>query len=99
MPLDVFAISVLRALVEVALFVMLGQGALYAIAGARRERNPIYKLFRLITSPVIRFTRAILPKVIIDRHVPLIAFFLVFWLWIVLRLAKQQLCAAHGFVC
>ena len=66
----------LRALVEVAGYFLLGQGLLYVLVGSRRERNPIYRLFQLLTSPVIKLTRAITPKAVLDRHVPLVAFFL-----------------------
>lgn len=99
MPVEITLVSALRALVELAGWFLLGQGALYLLAGARREQNPVYRLFRLITAPVIRATRALTPKVIVDRHIPIVAFFLLFWTWVLLQLLKRYLCGVHGLSC
>jgi uncharacterized protein YggT (Ycf19 family) len=88
---DLLILSVLRALVEVALLALLGQGAVALLAGARRQANPIYQLFAIITKPVLRVVRFITPKPIIDKHLPFVAFFLLFWLWIFLAWAKRYL--------
>jgi hypothetical protein len=34
--------------------------------------------------------------VVLDRHLPFVAFFLSFWLWIVLAYVKRVLCELHG---
>ena len=88
---DLFIVSLLRALVEVALLALLGQGLLALLAGARRHDNFVYRLFLVITGPVMKACRWITPKVIIDKHLPFVAFFLLFWLWIFLAWAKQFL--------
>ena len=88
---DVFVLSVLRALVEVALLALLGQGLVALLAGARRGTNPIYQLFAVVTRPVIGLVRFVTPKPILDRHIPFVAFFLLFWLWIFLAWAKRFL--------
>lgn len=88
---DLLILSILRAVVEVALLALLGQGAVALLAGARRQTNPIYQLFAIVTRPVIRAVRWITPKPVIDRHVPFVAFFLLFWLWIFLAWAKNYL--------
>lgn len=99
MPIELFLLSVLRALVEVAGFFLLGQGVLYLLAGSTRDRNAVYRMFQFLTRPVIRVTRAITPRVVVDRHIPLLSFFLLFWLWIVLQFLKLRFCAAHQLVC
>jgi hypothetical protein len=88
---DLLMLSILRALVEVALLALLGLGAVALLSGARRQSNPIYQLFAIVTRPVIRAVRWMAPKPIIDRHVPFVAFFVLFWLWIFLAWAKQTL--------
>ncbi len=93
---DLFLVSVVRTLVEVALLSLLGQGAVGLLAGARRASNPIYRLFQVVTRPVIRLTRWLAPAAILDRHLPVLAFFLVFWLWILLAYAKRVLCQWNG---
>ena len=99
MPPDLLFVAVLRTLVEVAGYFLLGQGLLYVLAGGRRERNPVYKLFQLLTSPVVKLTRAITPKAVLDRHVPFVAFSILFWIWIALALVKRHLCALHQIAC
>ncbi len=99
MPLDILSVSILRALVEVAGFALLGQGILAVLSGKYREQNLFYRILRTVTRPVVRAVRFIAPRFIIDLHVPMLAFFLLFWLWIALAIAKRHLCALHGLSC
>lgn len=84
-------IVILKALTEIAGVAFLGQGILWVIAGAKREQNVVYTLFRTLTSPVTRVTRAITPRVIIDAHIGLVAFFLLAVLWVVLTALKIKM--------
>lgn len=86
---EILLISILRAIIEVAMLTLLGQGILAFLAGSRRQSNPIYQLFGLITRPAIRAVRFITPGVILDKHIPFVTFFLLFWLWIALAYAKR----------
>jgi hypothetical protein len=81
-------IVILKALTEVAGVAMIGQGILWVIAGAKRDQNLVYGFFKTITSPVMKVTRWITPRVILDRHLGLVAFFLLIALWIGLTVAK-----------
>jgi hypothetical protein len=56
-----------------------------------RENNPVYRLFRFLASPVTRAVRFITPAKIADRHVPVVAFALLFWLYIALIVARLYL--------
>jgi hypothetical protein len=84
-------IVILKALAEVAGVAFLGQGVLWVIAGSKRDQNLVYKLFRTLTSPVTRVTRAITPRIIIDAHIGLVAFFLLIVLWGVLTVFKIKI--------
>jgi uncharacterized protein YggT (Ycf19 family) len=99
MPFDILLVSILRTLVEVAGFALLGQGALAVLAGKYREQNAFYRVFRVVTRPVVQGVRFMTPRFIIDAHVPMVAFFLLLWLWIVLALFRRHLCGLHGLVC
>jgi len=99
MPFDILLVSVLRTLVEVAGFALLGQGLLALLAGKYREDNVFYRVLRIVTRPVVRAVRFIAPRFILDAHVPVLAFFLLFWLWIMLAFAKRHLCGLHGLAC
>ena len=84
-------IVILKALTEVAGVAMIGQGILWVIAGAKREQNMVYGLFKTLTSPVRKVTRAITPRVVLDRHIWLVAFFLLVVLWVALTAFKIKL--------
>jgi len=92
-------LGVVRALIELAGLFLLGRGALYVLAGAQRERNPVYRLFHLLTQPVLKVVRRLMPRVIVDRHIPVVAFFVLFWLWIALAYLRHALCGGQGLTC
>lgn len=92
-------IGILRALVEVALLFLVGQGILALLAGSRRHDNGVYKLFVLVTKPVLKIMRLISPPQILDRHLPFVAFFVLFWAWIGLAWMKKTYCEAHLLQC
>ena len=87
---EILVISVLRALTEVAMLTLIGQGLLALLAGARRATNPVYQVFQIVTRPVIRAVRVISPPQILDKHLPFVAFFVLFWVWIGLAWLRQQ---------
>lgn len=97
--LEILLVGSLRAMIEVALLAMLGQGALALLTGSQRQTNFVYRVFQIISRPVIRAFRLLTPKSVIDRHLPYLAFFILFWLWLLLAYVKQQLCAATGQSC
>lgn len=96
---EILLISILRTLVEVAGLALLGQGLLAVLAGRKRDANFVYRLFQIITGPVIKLVRLITPRFIIDRHLPFLTFFLLFWLWLALAFLKRYLCTLHGLAC
>ena len=84
-------IVILKALTEIAGVAFLGQGVLWVIAGAKRQENVVYKLFKTLTSPVTRVTRLITPRIIVDAHIGLVAFFLLTVLWLILTVTKIKM--------
>jgi uncharacterized protein YggT (Ycf19 family) len=96
---ELFLISLARALVEVALFALLAQAVLAVLAGKTRDRNAVYRLMQTITSPAVKCMRMLMPRFILDRHLPFIAFFILFWLWIGLAIAKRYVCVSSGLSC
>jgi hypothetical protein len=89
-------IVILKALTEIAGVAFLGQGVLWVIAGAKRNENIVYNLFKTLTSPVTRVTRVITPRIIIDAHIGLVAFFLLMLLWVALTALKIKLVLDHA---
>lgn len=96
---EILILSIVRLLVEIAGYSLLGQGLLAMLAGPKREQNMFYGILKTITSPVIRAVRFITPRVIVDAHIPFLAFFLLFWIWVGVSIAKRYVCATHGLQC
>jgi uncharacterized protein YggT (Ycf19 family) len=96
---ELLILGVLRALVEVALLFLVGQGLLALLAGGRRHTNTVYQLFVIVTRPVLKAVRFVSPPQVIDKHLPFVAFFLLFWLWIGLAWLKKAYCDANMLQC
>lgn len=86
-----FAIAALRAVVEMLGLCLLAQGILFVIGGQRREGNPIYQLFALITRFPRRLVAMLLPAATPAWASGIICFALLFLLWIGLALARSFL--------
>ncbi len=84
-------VIVLKGLVEFAGLLLLGQGLVFLMSFGRHESNPVYRVMRFLTSPVTRLVRRLAPAFVVDRHVPALAFILLFWIWVALTVAKLRL--------
>ena len=73
-------LSYLYTLCAFAALLLLGQGAVYMLSFGRHETNAVYSFMRLLTSPVTKVVRRITPAKVADRHVPVVAFFVLFWI-------------------
>ena len=87
-------VIIAKAINEVALMALLGQGALYVLAGANRDTNPVYAILKAITSPVMKLTRAITPRLVLDQHIGFVALFVVLVVEALLIVAKVYLVLA-----
>ena len=96
---ELLLLGLLRALVEVALLFLLGQGLLALLAGQRRQTNTVYKLFLIVTAPVLKAARKVTPRQVIDRHLPFVAFAVLFWIWIALAWLKRLYCETNLLQC
>ena len=81
---------------EIALLSLMGQGVVGLLSGQAKPRNPVYRLFQLISQPWVRAARWACPRVVLDRHVPLVAVFLLLLLWAVAAFAKVSICMHVG---
>ncbi|MBL8518685.1 MAG: hypothetical protein JNM76_17100 [Betaproteobacteria bacterium] len=86
-----------KAIVEVAGVALIGQGMVALLAGANRDKNIVYGIFRVITLPAVRLARVLTPRRYVrDTHLPLVAFFICFWLWVALVLGVAYVCGSAG---
>ena len=94
-----FWLRLVQLLIAIPLFALVGQGATAVLArmmGQPPQQNFIYRLFQVVASPVVKPCRWITPRVIADRHQPLVAFalLLVAYGWVMLEIAN--VCTRHG---
>ena len=89
-----------KALLELAGMFLLGRALLYVLAGKNRDQNWFYSLFCVITRPVVTLARAITPRFVLDRHIPLVAFMPVLWAWLILVfIVLPGMCASPSIDC
>jgi hypothetical protein len=96
MPTELVLIRAVQTLAYLAGLFLIGQGVLYVLAGQRRDNNFFYGIFKVLTRPVMKLARWVSPAMIADRHVPLVACFIVFWVWAGSTILLIQYCVAHG---
>lgn len=88
--------STIKLIAEIALLALLGQWLLGLLAGARKEQNLFYQVLQIMTRPFVSATRLITPRLVLDRHVPLVAFLLLLFIWLGATIYKIQTCIRIG---
>ena len=83
-----------KALAEVALLALVGQGLLYLLAGDRRESNVFYQVLRAAAFPPMALARLILPKVFPPLWVGLVAFSMAAAGWLIA--VYYKICLVSG---
>jgi hypothetical protein len=89
-------VSIFKLLAEIALLALVGQWVLGLLAGGKRDQNLFYQLLQVMTKPFVRAARLITPRIVIDRHVPLVAFLLLLFIWLAATIAKVNICVQIG---
>ena len=87
-------VTSIKLVAEIALCALAGRWLLGLLAGAKRDGNLIYQVLTLMTRPFTAAFRAITPKLVIDRHIPLLTFVALGWIWLFALLQKVTLCRA-----
>jgi hypothetical protein len=88
-------VTTVKLLAEIALLA-LGQGVMGLLSGQVCERNPFYRVFQLIARPWVKAARWISPPVVLDRHLPLVAFAVLLLIWGTAAMAKVSICRQIG---
>ena len=87
------AAVIAKALAEVALLALAGQGLLYMLAGERREQNVFYQLLRAAASPALGLARLLVPRFFPPLWTGLVALSMVAALWVIATYYKICLLA------
>jgi hypothetical protein len=90
----------LKLLCEVALLALLGQAALHGLlrllGSTAPEHNPMARVLGVVARPPLALTRALLPRLVLDRHLPLAAGAWLLGLWLAATAWKISLCLPLG---
>ena len=84
-------VVILKGLNEVALMALLGQAALFVLAGSKRDQNIIYLMLKTVTAPIMKLTRMIVPRFVVDQHIGFLALFFLLLLEAILIVLKIRL--------
>jgi hypothetical protein len=89
-------VTIVKLIAEIALMVLLGQWLLGLLAGAKRDKNIFYQILEIAGRPFVMLARLVSPKFVVERHLPLVAFFLLLFVWLGATILKIQTCLQVG---
>ena len=89
-------VTTVKLIAEIALLALLGQWLLGLLAGAKRDQNIFYQILQILGRPFVAVARLVSPKLVVDRHLPLVAFFLLLFVWLGVTILKIQTCMQIG---
>lgn len=85
-------LNALQLVLYIALLALLGQGVLYLLAGANRERNFFYRFLQVVSKPFTLAVRSITPRQVPASAVAAITFCLLAALYLVVTFERVDLC-------
>lgn len=91
-----FALQTVKMLAEIALLALAGRAVLGWMTGPHRAGNAVWRLFDVMVNPLLRLTRRLTPRRVLDRH---LGWVLLFWLgavWMLATVGKIRLCLSIG---
>ena len=89
-------LNIAQLILYIALLGLVGQGLLYVLAGEKRQGNVFYKVLQTISSPFTALVRKVTPAKVADAHVPLVTFFWLLLIYVVVTFEKIDWCMRHG---
>ena len=89
-------LNLLQLILYIPLLALAGQGALYVLAGPKRDSNFFYQLLQLISKPFTSLMRRLTPSKVADQHVPIVTFFLLLVIYFVVTFERIDLCLQLG---
>ena len=89
-------LNLLQLILYIPLIALIGQGALYVLAGPKRDTNFFYRLLQLLSKPFTSVMRRVTPAQVADRHVPIVTFFVLLIVYAVVTFERIDLCLQLG---
>lgn len=91
-----FFISSVKLIAEIALLALFGQWVLGLLAGQKKDQNIFYQVLQQVGKPFVSVARLVTPKFVLERHVPLVAFLIMVFVWLGVTAAKINHCLKIG---
>ena len=91
-------LNVVQLVLYIALLALAGQGVLFVLAGAGRQRNVFYKLLQVLSKPFTLVVRRITPRKVSDAQVPVVTFLLLAVVYAVVTIERADLCVTGNMV-
>lgn len=89
-------LNLLQLILYIPLLALAGQGALWVLAGPKRQSNFFYQLLQLLSKPFTAAMRYLTPAKVADQHVPIVTFFLLLIVYFVVTFERIDLCLKVG---
>ena len=90
-------LSAIKLISEIALMALFGQFVLGLLAGQKREQNLFYQVLAQVGRPFVMLARFIAPRsIVLDRHVPLVAFLVLSFVWLTVTALRIRHCLQIG---
>ena len=83
---------VVKNVLFVALFALLGQWIVGIFNWGKREQNLIWQLFALIAKPFTALVRRITPRQVLDAHIPLATFLALLFVLLFVSTSHREVC-------
>ena len=90
------AMVILKSLVELSLMFIVGRFILGLLAGAKRQTNVFWQLLDVASKPALWLMRRVSPRLILDQHIPLAAASWLIIAWVLVAMAKIDICLQTG---
>ncbi|MFN7572003.1 MAG: hypothetical protein ACK5TK_11215 [Betaproteobacteria bacterium] len=83
---------IVQTLLLVAGLSLLGQLIVGLFSWGRRRENIVYQLLGIVASPAVKLARLVSPRVVLDEHVPAVAFLLLLVGYFVVGFMHRDVC-------
>ena len=99
MQTELLLVVIVKALAELAGMFLLGRGLLFVLAGGKRMDNIFFQVLAVVTDPIIKAVRWIMPRAVMDSYIPAIAFGMVLWIWLAIVFWLLPDMCSSGYDC
>jgi hypothetical protein len=100
MQIELLLVVIAKALAELVGMFLLGRGLLVVLAGRKRAGNIFYQVLCIVTDPVLKAVRWLTPRMVMDSHIPVVAFVLVLWVWLAIVFwILPEMCGSGSYDC